>query len=325
MAIAGKAIQDFNNSISQYGNLENAVSNYVSQKRNDIYDNWKQGVLSKLNIDQEKKEELNELIGMGSSIPASARGAYKAYKAYQAKKTASGATKDDSTGSKSTGADDGGDKSGKGDDATPDENTTSSKQPDAVDDDESKSSEPAEEEEDQLEDPDPDPSPLSASDLTSEPPSVTTKSSINQSEDATEDATQATEDATQATEDVTEATKDATQVAGNATKAGETATKVAGDVADVADATEATEGASALTGVVEGLGVAADVIAPVALVGGVAYGLYELFHHGSSKKAQQEPKSVANPYIQTAFNTSGNIVLPSESNMLDTVGGHSVF
>ena len=102
----------------------------------------------------------------------------------------------------------------------------------------------------------------------------------------------------------------------------EAATKIGSEAAEGGEAAEGASGA--LSGLAEGLGVAADVLGPVALVGGVAYGLYDLFHHGS-KKPQPAPQSVSNPYIQTAFNTAGNIVLPSESNMLDTVGGHSVF
>ena len=57
MAIASKALQEFNNSISQYGDIENSIDNYVSSKRNELYENWKSGVLSKLNIDQEKKRK----------------------------------------------------------------------------------------------------------------------------------------------------------------------------------------------------------------------------------------------------------------------------
>ena len=137
MAIASKALQEFNNSISQYGDIENSIDNYVSSKRNELYENWKSGVLSSLNIDQEKKEELNELIGLGAAVPGAVRGGYKAYKAYQAKKKGAGETEDDTTGSDSTSADKGGDKAGDKEGVDDTENTTSSSQPD-VEEDETK-------------------------------------------------------------------------------------------------------------------------------------------------------------------------------------------
>ncbi len=312
MALVGKAVSDFNSSISQYGNLENAVSNYVEQKKNDVYDNWKQGVLSKLNIDQEKKQQMDELIGLGTTIPGAVRGGYKAYKAYQAKKTAGGETKDDSTGSDSTGADEGADKSGEKGDVGDDETPTSSSQPQVEDEDApTPTSNPAEVEmtpitkQPTVQAEEPTEATIGGGENT--PESVFVNKGIS-----AEDLQSSGIPKSTATEEVGE-------------NVGEDATKVAGDITEASEATEATEGiSSTLSGLAEGLGVVADVAAPVALVGGVAYGLYELFHHGS-KKAQEAPKSVANPYIQTAFNTAGDIVLPSESNMLDTVGGHSVF
>lgn len=304
MTQVAKAVSDFNSSISQYGNLEDAVGNFVSQKRNEIYDNWKQGVLSQLNIDEEKKQQMDELIGLGSTIPASVRGGYKAYKAYQAKKTAGGETKDDSTGSDSTGADEGADKSGEKDGAedndVPDETTTSSSQP-------------------QVEDEDP-PAEIEMTEQPSLPPTTEqpTQATVGGGEDvpASEFYNKSISPEDLQSSGIPQSTpSQATEGADEATEAVEGAT-------EGAEATEATSGA--LSGLAEGIGLAADVLGPVALVGGVAYGLYDLFHHGS-KKPQPAPQSVANPYIQTAFNTADNIVLPSESNMLDTVGGHSVF
>ena len=70
------------------------------------------GVLSKLNIDQEKKAT-NGRVNWSrcGRIPGAVRGGYKAYKAYQAKKRVAGETEDDTTGSDSAlGADKGGDK-----------------------------------------------------------------------------------------------------------------------------------------------------------------------------------------------------------------------
>jgi len=311
MALVGKAIQDFNSSVSQYGNLENAVSNYVEQKKNDVYDNWKQGVLSKLNIDQEKKQQMDELIGLGTTIPGAVRGGYKAYKAYQAKKTAGGETKDDSTGSDSTGADEGADKSGEKGDVEDDETTTSSSQPQVEDEDAPTPTQPTEVEmtkitkQPTVQEEEPTEATIGGGEQT--PDSEFVNKGISSEDLQSSGIPKSTPSASEATEGATEASE--------ATEAVEGAT----------EATEATEGiSSTLSGLAEGLGVVADVAAPVALVGGVAYGLYELFHHGS-KKAQEAPKSVSNPYIQTAFNTAGDIVLPSESNMLDTVGGHSVF
>ena len=316
MTQVAKAVQDFNSSISQYGNLEDAVGNFVSQKRNEIYDNWKQGVLSQLNIDEQKKQQMDELIGLGSTIPASVRGGYKAYKAYQAKKTAAGETKNDSTGSDSTGADEGADKSGEKDGAedndVPDETTTSSSQPQVEDEDPPAEIEMTEQ-------------PSSLPPTTEQPTQATVgggddvpSSEFYNKSISPEDLQNqgiANKGSSEAVDETSKGAEDASKVAEDATKIG----------SEAAEGGEAAEGASgALSGLAEGLGVAADVLGPVALVGGVAYGLYDLFHHGS-KKPQPAPQSVSNPYIQTAFNTAGNIVLPSESNMLDTVGGHSVF
>ena len=118
---------------SEEDNIEDSVNDFVNRKKNETYDNWKQGVLSKLNIDQERKEQMDELIGLGTALPGAVRGGYKAYKAYQAKKKGTGQTEDDTTGSDSTGSTQGSDKAGEKVKDEPDENTSSS-QPDVEDD-----------------------------------------------------------------------------------------------------------------------------------------------------------------------------------------------
>ena len=325
--IASNALREFNTSISQYGNIEDSVDNYVSSKRNELYENWKSGVLSSLNIDQEKKQQMDELIGLGAAVPGAVRGGYKAYKAYQAKKKGGGETEDDTTGADSTAADKGADKEGEKDDAQDNDvqdetNTTSSSQP-PVEDDESKTSEPTEEPSGEVEMTE-QPSLLQSED-TPAPKRVTFgggEETPNSEFAASKTPTQQTLQKSDLTKPERSPIEESTKAEGaDAAEDAEDATKIGTDIA-AGEGEEA--GAGALAALGDAAGLAADVLGPVGLVAGIGYSLFEMFHH-DSKKNQKAPTSVTNPYIQTAFNTAGNIVLPSESSMIDNIGGHSAF
>ena len=348
MSIAAKAIQDFNNSISQYGDLENAVNSYVSAKKNDVYEDWKSGLLNQLNIDQERKQQMDEIIGLGSATFGAGVSAYRKYKANQANKKAAGETADDAPGGESTGAEDGGDKSGETEDVEDvgDEVNTSGESPDLADEDEPELTQTAVGEGAEVE-----MTPISSAIRPPTPYGGETGVARN-IETGGEGAADVEEtgagvysrglgtDLTQGSpftrgtrvDDMTD-TEEADEAEGTeATEAAEIAD--AGEEAGTAAAegvgtaaAEAVAGEAAGTALGAAAGVALDALGPVGMAAGLGLSLYEFFHGESSAKkaAQKAPQSVSNPYIQTAFNTADNIVLPSESNILDTVGGHSVF
>ena len=291
MAIASKALREFNSSISQYGNIEDSIDNFVSSKRNELYENWKSGVLSSLNIDQEKKQQMDELIGLGAAVPGAVRGGYKAYKAYQAKKTGAGETQDDTTGAQSTGGDKGADKEGEKDDAqdndVADETTTSSSQP-QVEDDESKTSEPTEEPSGEVEmtkQPN-----LLQSEDTPAPKRVT----FGGGEETPDSEFAASKTPTQQTLNQSDLTKPERSPIEKSTKAegadaaddAEDATNIGTDIA-AGEGEEA--GAGALAAIGDAAGLAADVLGPVGLVAGIGYSLFEMFHHDSKKSVKKPP------------------------------------
>jgi len=70
-----------------------------------------------------------------------------------------------------------------------------------------------------------------------------------------------------------------------------------------------------------------DVLGPIGLAAGIGLTLYDVFTHSSDKKpppTPAAPASVMNPYTTSSFST-GNLVLPSKSAVLDQTGGHAAF
>ncbi len=335
-ASASQALQDFNNSISQYGNIEDSVNSYVSQKKNEIYDNWKSGLLNKLNMDnfdtQEKKQQFDELVGLSGATLASVQGAYKKYKSYQAKKSAGGETTDDMPGNKSTGTEEGGDLEGASDVAK----TTTTDTADTADVADTSVADTADVAK-SVGSSDIEMTPIgfrasAEADAVSEP---ATSAVIGGGETAPEidpavlQTNPLTSSASEADVDASEAIK-SSESAGKTTaeNVGEDVAKNVGeDVGE--DVAAETAGAGLLSGVGAAAGVALDVLGPVGMAAGLGLSIYDFFHHShhtaADKAATTPPKAITNPYISTAFNTAGTLVLPSESSALDMIGGHSAF
>ena len=72
---------------------------------------------------------------------------------------------------------------------------------------------------------------------------------------------------------------------------------------------------------------ALDVLGPVGLAAGIGFTLYDVFSHRSDKNPPPTPATpvgVNNPFTTSSFST-GNLVLPSKSAVLDQAGGHAAF
>lgn len=102
---ANNALRDFNNSISQFGDIESAANNFVTQKKNEVYNSWRSGILDELNITEEQKQRMDEALTTAGVTFSMGKGLYGKYKAYQAGLKSGGKAATDSTGATSSASD----------------------------------------------------------------------------------------------------------------------------------------------------------------------------------------------------------------------------